>query len=84
MGLDFMNDFEPCMVNDWTTRKAQPMHVDPALQAMIDQSLQLPSGVADQTYLGKDSSASNATTESKGSQLPVCNYEPPFPASCMM
>ena len=99
-GLGLYDDFEPWgrysgyVWSDWTTRKAQPMHVDPALQAMIDQSLQLPSGVADQTYLGKDSAASNAITESKGSQLPVCNseptetkeselpvcnYEPPFP-----
>ena len=57
------------------------MHVDPAFQALIDQSLQLPSSAADQTYLGKDSTASNATIESKGSQLPVCNYDPPFPVS---
>ena len=86
-GLGLYDDFEPWgqysgyVWSDWTTRKAQPMHVDPALQAMIDQSLQLPSGVADQTHQGKDSAASNATTESKESELPVCNYEPPFPIS---
>ena len=89
-GLGLYDDFEPWgrysgyVWSDWTTRKAQPMHVDPALQAMIDQSLQLPSGTADQTYLGKDSAASNATIESKGSQLPVCNYESPFPFQRMM
>ena len=85
--LGLYDDFEPWgrysgyVWSDWSTRKAQPMHVVPALQALIDQSLQLPSSAADQTYLGKGSAASNATIESKGSQVPVCNYEPPFPVS---
>ena len=55
------------------------MHIDPALQVMIDQSLQLAPSASGQTYLGDDSTASNPTIESKGSQLPVCNFEPPFP-----
>ena len=70
-GLGLYDEFEPWdrysgyVWSDWTTSKAQPMHVDPALQALIDQSLQLPSSAADQTYLGKDSAASNATIESQ-------------------
>ena len=57
------------------------MHVDPALQAMIDQSLQPAPGATDQTYLGKDSVVSDPTTESKDSQLPICDWDPPFPIS---
>ena len=29
----------------------------------------------------KDSATSDSTAESKGSQLPVCDFEPPFPTS---
>ena len=36
---------------------------------------------ASHTYLGKDSVTSDSTVESKGSQLPVCDFEPPFPTS---
>ena len=57
------------------------MHIDPALQALIDQSVQLPPSAADQTYLGKDSVTSDPTVESKGSQLPVCDFGTPFPTS---
>ena len=86
-GLGLYDDFEPWgrytgyVWSGWTTRKAQPMHIDSALQALIDQSLQLAPSASDQTYLGKDSATSNSTVESKGSQLPVCDYEPPFPIS---
>ena len=59
----------------------KPMHIDPTLQALIDQSLQLSCSASDQTYLGNDSAAFNATIESLGSQLPVGDYEPPFPIS---
>ena len=56
------------------------MHIDPALQAMIDQTVHSKGlAASSQTYLGDDSTASNPTVESKGSQLPVCNFEPPFP-----
>ena len=57
------------------------MHIDPALQALIDQSVQVASNAASQTYAGKDPATSDSTAESKGSQLPVCNFEPPFPTS---
>ena len=83
--LGLYDDFEPWgrysgyVWSGWTTRKAQPVHIDPALQAMIDQSVQQAPSASSQTYLGDDSAASNPTVESKGSQLPICNFEPPFP-----
>ena len=46
-GLGLYDDFEPWgryngyVWSGWTTRQAQPMHIDPALQALIDQSVQL-------------------------------------------
>ena len=85
-GLGLYDDFEPWgqysgyVWSGWTTRKAQPMHIDPALQAMIDQTAKQGPSAPTQTYLGKDSPASNQTVESKGSQLPACNSEPPFPS----
>ena len=57
------------------------MHIDSALQALIDQSVQSAPSAADQTYLGKDSVTPDPTVESKGSQLPVCDFDPPFPTS---
>ena len=38
-GLGLHEDLKPWVWSTWTTKKAQPMHIDPALQAMIDQSL---------------------------------------------
>ena len=86
-GLGLYEDFEPWgqytgyVWSGWTTRKAQPMHIDSALQALIDQSLQSAPSASDQTYLGKDSATPDTKVESKGSQLPVCDNEPPFPTS---
>ena len=86
-GLGLYDDFEPWgryngyVWSDWTTRQAQPMHIDPSLQALIDQSVQIPSSAADQTYLGKDSVTTDPTAESKGSQLLVGDFDPPFPTS---
>ena len=48
---------------------------------MIDQTAQVSSCAADQTYLGKGSVTSDPMVESKGSQLPVCDFESPFPTS---
>ena len=57
------------------------MHIDPALQAMIGQSLQADPKTAGQTYLGNAPSSSDTTAGFKGSQLPVNNDAPPFPTS---
>ena len=84
-GLGLYDHFEPwgrysgCVWSGWTTRKAQPVHIDLALQAMIDQSLQSATSASGQAHLGDDSTTSNPTIESKGSQLPVCNFEPMLP-----
>ena len=86
-GLGLYDDFEPWgrysghVWSAWTTRKAQPVHIDPALQALIDQSSQLAPSAPGQKYLVNDSAASNLAFESKGSQLPSSNDDPPFPAS---
>ena len=65
----------------WTTRKTQPIHIDPALQTLIDQSVQLDPNAVSSTYIGRDLGTPALTTESKGSQLPVWGSEPPFPTS---
>ena len=45
-GLGLYDDYETWgrysgyVWSGWTTRKAQPVHIDPALQAMIDQPAQ--------------------------------------------
>ena len=57
------------------------MHIDSALQALIDQSEQVAPSAACQTYAGKDPATADSTAEVKGSQLPICDSEPPFPTS---
>ena len=85
-GLGLYDDYESWskykgyVWSGWTTRKAQPMHIDPALQALIDQSAQVAPNAASQMYAGKDPATSDSTAELKGSQLPVCDFEPPFPS----
>ena len=69
------------MWQGWTTRKTQPMHIDPALQSLIDQSMQVDPSAVSFTYIGGDVGTSAPTTESKGSQLPAWESEPPFPDS---
>ena len=86
-GLGLYDDYESWgkykdyVWSGWTTKKAQPMHIDPALQAMIDQSVHVAPSVASQTYAGANPVATDSTIESKGSQLPGCDTEPPFPTS---
>ena len=53
----------------WTTRKAQPMHIDSALQALIDQSVQVDPKTVSSTYIGKDPVTPDPTTESKGESV---------------
>ena len=55
-GLGIYEDYESWerhtgyVWSTWTTKTAQPVHIDPALQAMIDNSLQTDSDSAGQTY----------------------------------
>ena len=84
-GLGIYDDYETWgrylgyVWSGWTTRTAQPVHIDPTLQAMIDQSVQQEPSVSSKTYLGDDSTASDPKAKSKGSQVSVYNSEPPFP-----
>ena len=86
-GLGLHDDYESWsryqgyVWSGWTTRKAQPMHIDSALQALIDQSVQADPNAMNSTYIGRDLGTPAPTTESKGSQSPVCESEPPFPTS---
>ena len=86
-GLGLYDDYESWrkykdyVWSGWTTKRAQPMHIDPALQAMIDHSVQAAPNAAGQTDAGVNPVVADSTTESKGSQLPVCDFEPPFPTS---
>ena len=60
----------------WITRKTQPMHIDPALQMLIDQSVQLsPNAV----HTLEEMLALLLRQLTKGSQVPVWDLEPPFP-----
>ena len=87
LGLGLHDDYESwsrCqgyVWSGWTTRKAQPMHIDPALQMLIDQSVQVDPNAVSSTYMGRDPGTPAPTTESKGCQLPVWGSEPPFPTS---
>ena len=82
-GLGLCDDYESWsqykgyVWSGWTTRKAQPMHIDSALQALINQSEQVAPRAADQTYAGKDPVVVDSTTESKGSQLPAWDDQIP-------
>ena len=86
-GLGLYDDYESWrkykgyVWSGWTAKKAQAMHIDPALQPMIDQSAQVAPNAASQTYAGANPVVAGSTTESKGSQLPGCDSEPPFPTS---
>ena len=86
-GLGLHDDYESWsryqgyVWSGWTTRKAQPMHIDPALQTLIDQSVQLDPNAVSSTYIGKDPGTPAPTTESKESQLPAWGSGPPFPTS---
>ena len=62
----------------WTTKEAQPVHIDPALQAMIDQPLQVHSESAGHTYHLVLPSSSSAAAGFKGSQGSSLVTDPPF------
>ena len=70
-----------CVVHLGQPRKLRPVHIDPVLQAMIDQSLQTDSKTAGQTHQGNIPSSSDTTIGSKGSQLLSSNETPLFPTS---
>ena len=65
----------------WTTKEAQAVHVDSALQAMIDQSLQMDSSQAGHMYSVGAPSSSSMMIEFKGSYVSSSFVTPPFPDS---
>ena len=79
--LESWEQYSGYVWSTWTTKKAQPVHVDPALQAMIDQSLQVDSSATGQTYHVNDPSTSDTMVESKGSLIPFITDASPFPGS---
>ena len=58
--LESWEQYSGYVWSTWTTKKAQPVHVDPVLQAMIDQSLQMDSSATGQMYHVNDPSTPDA------------------------
>ena len=86
-GLGVYDDYESWdtytgyVWSTWTTKAAQPVHIDPALQAMINQSVQMHSESVGPTYHSDPPPSSCATAEFKGSQETVSATHTPFPSS---
>ena len=86
-GLGIYGDYETCedfkgyIWASWTTMAAQPMQVDSALQAMINQSAQMTSGQTGSSYdLGIPISV-NPADQPMGSNEFACGEAAPFPES---
>ena len=69
------------MWDSWTTKAVHPVHIDPALQAMIDQSSQPSASAACQSRHTSAQSSSNMLTGFKGSYASTSPDAPPFPDS---
>ena len=86
-GLGICDDYESCdrytgyVWSTWTTKEAQPAHVDPALQAMIDQSVQMRSGPVGPNYHLDPPASSCALDGSKGSIETMSATQTPFPST---
>ena len=65
----------------WTTMAAQPMQIDSALQAMIDQSAQVTSGQIGPRYDLGTSVNVDMTDQPMGSNEYACGAAAPFPES---
>ena len=79
--LESWEQYSGYIWSTWTTKTAQPMHIDPALQAMIDQSFQTDSSATGQTYHVNVPSSSSTMTGLKGSHVSSSFDAPPFPVS---
>ena len=75
-GLGIYDDLESCMWSDWTTETVQPMHVDDALKAMIDQPVRSATRASSQLDAQSDSSTDE---KNKGSSVSVFSGAPPSP-----
>ena len=86
-GLGIYDDYESWdsytgyVWSTWTTKEARPVHIDPALQAMIDQSSQMRSGSVGPTYHVDPQASSCVSDESKESPEMTSATQTPFPSS---
>ena len=86
-GLGLYENLESCeqysgyVWSSWTTKVVQPVHIDPALQAMIDQSLQSSASAASQPFHISAPSSSSTLTGLKGSYASTSPDTPPIPDS---
>ena len=74
-------DFSGYLWATWTTMAAQPMQIDPALQAMIDQSTQMKSGQTGPSYDLGVSVDVDLPSQPTGSNEFACGVAAPFPDS---
>ena len=83
-GLGIYDDYEICedfhdyVWASWTTKEAQPMQVDPALQVLIDRSKQRLAPDYDQ---GTSASSDMTNKPMSGGVAASGNVAPPFPTS---
>ena len=74
-GLGIYEDLETCdqysgyMWSDWTTKTVQPMHIDEALQVMIDQLARNSAGTAVPSSHSNAQSVPSAAVVDKGSNM---------------
>ena len=78
---DTSEDFSGYLWATWTTMEAQPMQIDPALQAMIDQSAQMTSRQTGPSYDLGTSVNIDLSSQPMGSNEFACGMAAPFPDS---
>ena len=79
--LESWEQYSGYVWDSWTTKAVQPVHIDPALQAMIDQSSQPSASAACQPCPASAQSSSSMLTGFKGSYASTSPDAPPFPDS---
>ena len=79
--LESWEQYSGYVWDNWTTKAVQPVHIDPALQAMIDHSSQPSASVACQSGHDNAHSSPNTLTGLQGSYASASPYAPPFPDS---
>ena len=83
-GLGIYEDLESCshlseyVWSDWTTKTVQPMHIDDAVKAMIDQPVRSGTGTTMASSQPNVQSDSSTSVENKGSSVSVLYGVPPF------
>ena len=67
------------MWSEWTTKTVQPMHIDGALKAMIDQPVRSDASTTMASPQLNDQSDSSTDEKNKGSSVSVFSGVPPPP-----